>query len=513
MQFAAQGLVTGQSVGWLNVVALALFARVIFSMQHPQHIALGAWWFANNLLVGSWWWLWISMTTYGGLHPVLAALAVLALTSSVALIYAAAFYMYGWATLAVSAPPTSPRPTGQLLAFVGAWLLAELGRGTFFTGLPWGASGYAHVDGWLGKLAPWVGVYGLSALAAAGAGLAALVYQNQLFFKRPFFVLGGLIACLLVLPHVQFTQSTGTLGVTLLQGNIAQDEKFQPHRGVALALDWYRHQLLAATTPLVLAPETAIPILPHQLEPNYLNGLQAHFAQPGMPNTSARLGLVGIPWRQGQGYVNSVLGLGQLAPNGQAYRFDKHHLVPFGEYVPPLFSWFTERLSIPLPNFSSGSATQAPLAFAGQRIAPNICYEDLFGEEMAPLYRDAATAPTIMANFSNIAWFGNSIAIDQHRNISRMRALEFERPMLRATNTGATAIIDHHGKVISQLPRYSRGELVGEVEGRQGITPYAWLTARMGLWWYWLIGVGIVIAVRWLPLCHRPCKRVQGGSL
>ena len=113
----------------------------------------------------------------------------------------------------------------------------------------------------------------------------------------------------------------------------------------------------------------------------------------------------------------------------------------------------------------------------------------MFGEELAARFVDPARAPTVFVNVSNIAWFGNTVAIDQHLQISRMRALEFGRPMIRATNTGATAIISHTGAVTHALPRHTRGTLVGEVQGRSRITPYAWWAGRLGLWPLWTLGL------------------------
>jgi len=149
-------------------------------------------------------------------------------------------------------------------------------------------------------------------------------------------------------------------------------------------------------------------------------------------------------------------------------------------------------MNIPLGDFRSGGLGQAPLLWQGQRIAPNICYEDLFGDEIGANFRDAATAPTILLNVSNIAWFGDSVAIDQHLSISRMRALEFARPMVRATNTGATVVIDHQGRVTHSLPRLTRDVLVAEVEGRSGLTPFAWWVSRFGLWPLWGVCLAVV---------------------
>jgi apolipoprotein N-acyltransferase len=168
--------------------------------------------------------------------------------------------------------------------------------------------------------------------------------------------------------------------------------------------------------------------------------------------------------------------------------YDKHHLVPFGEFVPFGFRWFTRLMNIPLGDFNRGPLAAPSFAVRSERVAPNICYEDLFGEELAARFADAASAPTMFANISNIGWFGDTIAIDQHLNISRMRTLEFQRPMLRATNTGATAIIDHRGQVVADLPPFTRGVLEAQVQGQTGITPYAWWASRAPLWPYLVLG-------------------------
>ena len=212
---------------------------------------------------------------------------------------------------------------------------------------------------------------------------------------------------------------------------------------------------------------------------------------------------MGLPLGDGAQYTNSVLGFS--AKPGAPYRYDKHHLVPFGEFIPGMFRWFTDMMNIPLGDFRSGGLAQPHFAWQGQRISPNICYEDLFGDEIGANFRSEAEAPTILLNVSNIAWFGDSIAIDQHLNISRMRSLEFERPMVRATNTGATVVIDHRGRVTDALPRLTRGVLTAEVEGRVGRTIYAIWVSRFGLWPLWC-GSLLVVAACWLA--HR--RRIAG---
>ncbi|MDI9235031.1 apolipoprotein N-acyltransferase [Limnohabitans lacus] len=486
---------SGQAHGWLQVLSLAILANGLMRIASwGVPIALGvrraAWFsgvFATFWLGGSFWWLYVSMHDVGGLPAPLAALAVLALASAVSLFYAAA--AAAWVALSTSVSPQS-RPWFGSVLFAAVWTLAELMRGQWFTGFPWGAGGYAHVDGVLSVWAPWVGVYGLGFVAALLAMRLALTGW-RLAAIRPL-ALVGLLSWAVQAWSPAFTVSAGSGQVELLQANITQNEKFDVRSGIRDALQWYDERLRASQQALVVAPETAIPLLRQYLPEGYWPGLQKHFAQPDRP-----LALVGVPLGSlSEGYANAVVALG---PEGQTdYRYDKHHLVPFGEFIPPGFGWFVRQMQIPLGDFSSGRADQPSITWQGQRLSPNICYEDLFGEELAARFKDGAKAPTVLVNVSNIAWFGNTLAVDQHLNISRMRAMELGRPMLRATNTGATAIIDHQGRVTQQLPRFTRGTLVGSYEGRTGLTPYARWAAAWGLLPLWgLCGVIVLIgAVR-----------------
>jgi apolipoprotein N-acyltransferase len=485
---------TGEPLAWLQCLSLALLLPVLRAAPTPGAAFMRGWLFAWAWLTGTFWWLHVSMHTYGGLSSVLAAAAVAALAGALALYYGvAAMGFWRWRAAPAGA---------QALAFAALWTLAELARGTWFTGFPWGAGGYAQVDA-LGALAPWIGVYGMGAVSAAVATWASAWLRGAAVVRGPARLAGAAAllawAGLLSWPGAGgwlaarlplHTESTGRMPVVLLQGNIPQDEKFLPGSGVPLALEWYGGQILAelagshARGGLVAAPETAIPLLPQDLDPGYWQGLQRAVAG----GDSALL--LGLPLGDAlEGYTNSVAG---WVPGSSAgYRYDKHHLVPFGEFIPPLFRWFTELMNIPLGDFNRGALVQPPLAWGGQRVAPNICYEDLFGEELAATLQGPSEAPTVLLNLSNIAWFGDTVAIDQHRHISRLRALELQRPMLRATNTGATAVIDHQGRVVQELPRLTRAVLRGEVEGRSGLTPYARWAGRWGLW---PLGLACVLA-------------------
>ncbi len=453
------------------------------------------WVFAAAWLCGTFWWLFISMHIYGGLAAPLAALAVLALAAALALYYAVACAVFF--RLFLAGP--SARWTWIALVFAASWTLAELARGRWLTGFPWGAGGYAHTEGPLAGYAPWVGVYGIGAVAAwAAFMLVGLVASPQGRWRRAaavaVVVLAVPLAARWAIPS--FTRSAGHLEVALLQGNIPQDQKFEPGTGVNDALLWYRAALVDSRAALTVAPETALPLLPRQLPPGYWEDLQAHF------RSQDRAALIGIPLGNARdGYTNSVAGIKPGQTDVQ--RYDKHHLVPFGEFIPPLFQWFLDLMNIPLGEFRRGALAQPSFDWQGQRLAPNICYEDLFGEELGARFVDPLLGPTVFVNLSNIAWFGDSVAIDQHLQISRMRALEFERPMLRATNTGPTVIIDHRGEVVASLPRLTRGALEGTVEGRSGNTPYASWVSRLGLWPLWALALAVLAAAAW-PVRRAP---------
>jgi apolipoprotein N-acyltransferase len=264
----------------------------------------------------------------------------------------------------------------------------------------------------------------------------------------------------------EWTQPAGApIKVRLAQGNVPQDEKFGAD-ALARSHETYLRLLdRPGAFDLVALPESVYPVplgrLPQDVVRDLLEVVRAR-----------RAALVfGIFIEEpGNRWFNSAVA---IAPDRDgAQRYSKRHLVPFGEFIPPGFRWFVDLMTIPIGDQQRGARHQPPFELAGQRIAVNICYEDLFGAEIIDAWHDPQRAPTILLNLSNLAWFGDTIALPQHLQISRLRALETGRPMLRATNTGATAIIDARGRVTAQLPFATEGVLDGEVQGHTGDTPY-----------------------------------------
>jgi apolipoprotein N-acyltransferase len=397
-------------------------------------------------------WVYVSLHTFGGMPGVLAGIATLLFCLYLALFPATVGYM--------QAKLTVPRPLRLMLVMPALWALAEWVRAWLFTGFPWLALGYSQLDGPLDGYAPLSGVFGVSFIAAMAAGgiVTAIVERGRARFAA-FGAVAVIVVAGLALRTIAWTTPHGApLAVSLLQGNVPQELKFVEGR-YAATLAAYARLAEGSHARLTVFPEIAIPRFLHQVDPAYLARLANQAA--------ARDGdmLIGVPEIKEDGrYYNSIVSLG--ASPRQSYA--KSHLVPFGEFAPPGFGWVIAMLKIPLGNFSRGAENQKPLAVAGQRVAINICYEDAFGAEIIRPLPEA----TLLVNVSNVAWFGDSLAPEQHLRIARMRAVETGRYMLRATNTGVTAIIESNGKVAGRLPAFTEGALQGTVQGRAGATPY-----------------------------------------
>jgi apolipoprotein N-acyltransferase len=516
------GILRGQALWWLQILAMAVFARSLLSAVTLKQAAWRSWLFSTAWLCGSVWWLYVSMHTYGGLAPWLAAFAVLLLSACMALFYVMVcliFHQISTKSVKNESNLTlaSVFTACGAIIFASCWMLAEMARGTWLTGFPWGAVGYSHLDGPLAGLASYVGVYGMS-FVAAFAAMALTQWLGRVsktssktqyigFMKiQGLTVLMVLLAAwALGLPSKQSLAVDAALpkalNVTLLQGNIPQNEKFQAGSGVTTALAWYAEQLDKVQTGLVVTPETAIPLLPQSLPPEYWRNVQQSFKL----ENGQKAALIGIP--KGDritGFSNSVVGFKPTAlPLSAPYQYDKDHLVPFGEFIPPFAQWFIDMMKIPLGVFVRGGTQQPPFYWQGQRLGLNICYEDLFGEELAGRFANPAVAPTMLVNLTNIAWFGNTIAIDQHLNIARLRSMELAKPSIRATNTGATVIIDAQGKVTHSIERHTRGVLVGQVWGNTVVTPYAAWVSRFWLWPLWGFGACVLALAAWFKSRER----------
>ena len=411
-------------------------------------------------------WIYISLHDFGGMPWWFAGFATLCLCAFMALFVGLVGYLSK--KLGLNKNKNMPWLSVPVL-----WGLSDWIRSWIFTGFPWLTMGYSQVPhSPLAGYMPLVGVYGVSVLTVFIACLitATFIYVRQK--SEPIKVRNAIAAITLllvsgfVLKAVEWTTPIGKpISVALIQGNIAQDTKWSPESAQS-TIDQYMGMAKASTAQLIIMPETALPVIASQLDASVTQALHTltRRNQGGII-----VGMVEYDEITKE-YFNSALCFG--CPLMANYR--KNHLVPFGEFIPlkQVFGWiYRDWLSIPLSDLSSGGSTQGNMKILGQKIAMNICYEDVFGEEIARNNKSS----TLMVNISNVAWFGQSYAADQHLQFSQARALETGRMMLRATNTGATAAIDTHGYVIVHAPHDVQTTLNVTAQGYSGSTPYVLL--------------------------------------
>jgi apolipoprotein N-acyltransferase len=469
----------------LPILALAALCALWLRTPTPRRAAFVGFAFGAGFFLTGVSWVYVSLHDFGMMPAPLAGLATVLFCLYLALFPAATGYLQA----RFRAGPA----TRVLLVVPALWAVTEWLRGWLLTGFPWLNVGYSQVDGPLAGLLPLVGVYGVSFATLVIAGAVALTITRV----RAAILHGAIAVAVVVIAAIAggqavFTQPVGSpVTVALLQGNVPQELKFVPGRFEA-TLQTYTALADRTQAKLIVFPETAIPRFLHQVDPAYLERLAAIARRNGGD------ALVGVPMRRDEGYYNAVLTLGTSPQQGYA----KSHLVPFGEFVPPGFGWIVNVLQIPLSDFARGAADAKPLAIAGERVAPNICYEDAFGEEIIRQLPEA----TLLANVSNVAWFGDSLAPAQHLRISRARSIETGRYMLRATNTGVTAIIDDRGRVAARLPMFTEGVLEGTAQGRTGATPYVVLGNRG------MLGMVVLALLAAVLIDHRRRLRGRGNA-
>ncbi|MGA0050442.1 MAG: apolipoprotein N-acyltransferase [Burkholderiaceae bacterium] len=483
LQAPALGLLYGAPVAWLQWLALLLLAWVLWCERTWRARAWLGWCHGVAVMLASVGWLTHAMHDVAGLPQPLAWLAWLLLSAALALQPALAL-----GPLLHAAWGQRPGPWRSALGLAAALTLSEWMRATWFTGFAWGGLAVPVLDTLLASAGPWLGVLGLVPVMAGGAGLMACAWGQ----RRPgVLAVGAMLLVLANWPSVpvgvdRLTQSQGKVLVNLLQPAVAQQDKFGA--GTLVRATTVLEQALAQSVPgaLLIAPETVLPGLPRAWPKDTAPRLRAALnRQQGALWFGAPL-----PSADG-GYRNSLWAW--RAGEAGTMRYDKHHLVPFGEYIPPGFAWFVQAMRMPLAGFVAGDPLPPPWQWQGLRWAIQICYEDLFALSLAQ--RQWHEPAQVWVNASNLAWFGDGIALPQHLNMARWRSLELGRWTVRATNTGATAVIDHRGQVRAQLPHGVAGRLTYRVPGRDSVTPFVRWAGAWGQWLWWMAPVLILVVL------------------
>ena len=398
---------------------------------------------------------------YHSLHLFGAAIAPLAGALTVGFILLLALIPAALGALVVGRDAERRGALWFLLVLPGAWVLVEWVRSWLFTGFPWLLLGTSQIDSWLAGYAPVFGVYGMSLAVALTAGALAYTWRGcwrgRALALSVAVVIWGTGA---VLSGVHWSRSGGQpFDAALIQGDIEQEQKFETQEK---ALNRYENltRVAADEAELVLWPETAVPTFYRRVA-DRLNNFGKEMEAEGAHIVTGVFTLDTETRR----YYNAVRPLGF---NRMAYH--KQRLVPFGEYMPLRgYLEFLERyIQIPMSDIAPGVPDQAPLEVGNIRLGASVCYEAAYPGVM----RRMAVRADVLVNVSNDGWFGDSTAPHQHLQIARLRARETARPMLRATNTGITAIINHRGEIVSRGPQFEVTVVEARIDPRAGLTPY-----------------------------------------
>lgn len=478
------------SFWWLPLLVLPVWLfnlnRIAFPDFSPKFLAkhgfsFGFGWFASGIS-----WVHVSIAEFGGM-PLIASIGLMILLCLyLALFPALALYLVGLIS------KKTKLSSGQLLLFPATWMLAEYCREVFLTGFPWLSLGYSQLNSPLASLAPVIGELGVSfTLVAISVALAQLIRQEFIKASASVLLVSGISIALSA--NQEFVKPTGeTVRVALVQGNIEQSIKWEPEQQWPTMLKYLDLSKQNFDADIVVWPESAIPAIETMTSTQEFLDIANTTAT--LNKSSIITGIINYQFET-KDYYNALVVLGQKDQDdisgsyyyGNRNRFYKHHLLPIGEFVPfedllrPIAPFF----NLPMSSFSRGDYVQNNLLANGKRILPLICFEIAFANQLkANFYKDT----DILLTVSNDAWFGDSHGPHQHMEIAQMRALEFGRPLLRATNTGVTAMTDHFGQITAKAPQFEQSVIKHDVELVKGQTPFAkfghWTVYIMAIFWF-----------------------------
>lgn len=447
--------------GWIQIPILSLIwwrmgyeLNLSIKNQFISGMSFGLGYFVLGL-----WWIYISLHNIGGMHAALSGLAVFLLAAGMALFFSSA-------SLSLCLLRRKYM-TGLVLA--ASWVMIEYLRSVVLTGFPWMGFAEAQFNGPFAPVAPFFGGLACTFL------VVWISWEITRLRKNTFFSATCIISTIAIAQLASFWTFTKPVGeplsIRLIQGNFEQSLKFNP-KTIEDQFSFYTNAIESQSADLIITPETAYPWPQSNLPTGLLGSLQ-QFSN----NTSSNvlLGVIGETGNStGVQYTNRALG---LSPNAQSYQYDKSHLVPFGEFIPPGFHWFVNAFNVPMSDFARGKQDQAPFSIirSGKdavHAAITICYEDVFGGELASRIHHSNKPVNLLINMTNLAWFGDSQAPAQQLRLSQLRSLETGLPALRATNTGITAALGPDGKVLSQLGEFTQGVLSLKIQAYSGTTPY-----------------------------------------
>jgi apolipoprotein N-acyltransferase len=450
---------------WVMFVVLPLFFNSINGAEvktaAKQGFIFGLGWFASGIS-----WVHVSIDQFGGLPLFFSLFLMLLLCCYLALYPALACYL---------SSIFAPKRQLSLWLLPPFWLVAEYLRANILTGFPWLSIGYSQIDGPLSSFAPLVGEVGISAILLASSITLINIINNH-YRKSHLLLLVCIFTSAFLLSNVQWLTLTGKKVTTaLVQGNIEQSMKWQPEKEWPTLLKYLDHARENYDADIIVWPESAITAL----EPTAQDFLTMADKSAALNDSAIITGILNYKY-ESKAYFNSLIVLGKKESDdetghyryGNPNRYNKSHLLPIGEFVPfgELLRKVAPIFNLQYSSFTRGDYVQPNLIAKGYHLLPLICFEIAFPEQLAANFTDETN---ILLTVSNDSWFGDSHGPHQHLEIARMRALEFGRPLLRATNNGVTAIIDHRGNIQAKLPQFTETVLKAEIKLVHGKTFYS----------------------------------------
>jgi len=423
-------------------------------------------WFASGIS-----WVHVSIDQFGGLPLIVSLGLMLILCLYLALFPVLAAYLTAY---------FSTKKQLNLWLLIPFWLISEYLRSVVFTGFPWLSIGYSQIDSPLANFAPLIGEVGITALVilinvCLVKIVVTLKQSNKKRLALPLLLLFIITALSYGLTDVNWVQATGKkTKVALVQGNIAQSIKWAPEQEWPTMLKYLDLTRVNYDADIIIWPESAIPAI----EPSVQDYLSTVNQSALLNNTAIITGILNYNFESKE-YFNSLIVLGNKKEGddlGYYYnhrnRYSKNHLLPIGEFVPfqELLRPIAPLFNLPMSSFSRGNYIQDNLIAKNLHILPLLCFEIVFPHQLAA---NLTKQTNLFLTVSNDAWFGDSHGPHQHMEIARMRALEFGRPLLRSTNNGITAVVDHHGNFIARIPQFEEAVLTTEVALVTGETPYS----------------------------------------
>lgn len=462
----------------VTLVSLVVLYHALHTCSSDRQSFFRTWLFSFAQFLTGVSWIYVSMHDHGGTPVWLAVPAVAAFAAFLALIPAATIASV-WAL--------QRRWLSQSIAwltFSGAWFLCEWVRSWLLTGFPWLFAGDAHIHSPLAGWAPILGSYGSSFICALTASTCYVSITRSARKRHGAKRFIPLLATLCLwasgywLQSIEWTKNQGELVISTVQGNIPQEIKWKREQTKRSLRTYTSHTRKHWESDVILWPETAVTVV----QDRFIDYRHRLHNEALKYNSTV---IYGIPYRHPKSsplageFHNSIM----LAGHGEGV-YHKQRLVPFGEYV-PFEKWIRGLIpffDLEMSSFLAGQENQPLLKITRTRngqeqlflIAPFICYEIAYPD----LVRTNSKGADVLITLSNDAWFGDSLGPKQHMALAQMRALETQRYVVRATNTGISGIINEKGTIIKRLEPNTVATLTGTVQGRQGITPYM----QWGVW-------------------------------